>query len=283
MANPITIPSGAFVIPVNLSSSWKTFTLPVVSTNPGRLIIFKDLFGNAATSTIRLSTIGLDRIERSNVSSMVLSNTYGAWWFQNDGRTNWFLADAYLNTAAIVQPGPGFLPGLYVKAYANTGSIPNSNGPPTSSGSANSWGALLTTTFNGNIFAGSNTPGPSSYIYYGNNFGIAPSGNNNYSLIATGLFYSAGGGTIVFQMETDDGMLVNFNNSSALLNWNQQGQTTYTSGTITLPAGYTPITIRWYDTGGGGASLFRWNINGTGYTSNGTGVFFFAQSNITQV
>ncbi len=280
---PRTIPTSAFLVPINTFSTVKTFTLPVASTNAGRLLILKDYLGFASSNVIRLSTIGLDKIERSNVSSMTLSNAFGAYWFQNDGINKWFLADAYLNTAVIVQPGPGFFPGLYVKTYANTGSIPNSNGPPTSSGSGNNWGALLTTTFNGNIFAGSNTPGPSSYIYYGNNFGVAPSGNNNFSYIATGLFYSAAGGTVLFQMETDDGMLINFNNGAALVNWNQQGQTTYTSGTITLPAGYTPITIRWYDTGGGGASLFRWNINGTGYTSNGTGVFFYALSNITQV
>lgn len=101
MAQPITIPSNAYIIPVNLSSSWKTFTLPVVSTNAGRMIIFKDMFGNAANSTLRLSTIGLDRIERSNVSSMALSNSYGAWTFLNDGLTNWFLMDAYRNSLYI--------------------------------------------------------------------------------------------------------------------------------------------------------------------------------------
>ena len=104
MAQPITIPNGAMIIPVNLSSSFKTFTLPTVSTNPGRTIIFKDMFGNAANSTLRLSTLGLDRIERSNVSSMVLSNAYGAWTFMNDGITNWFLTNAYLNSLFITLP-----------------------------------------------------------------------------------------------------------------------------------------------------------------------------------
>lgn len=106
MATPITIPSNAYIIPVNLSSSWKTFTLPVVSTNAGRMIIFKDMFGNAANSTIRLSTIGLDRIERSNVSSMALSNAFGAWTFLNDGLTNWFLMDAYRNSLFIALQTP---------------------------------------------------------------------------------------------------------------------------------------------------------------------------------
>jgi hypothetical protein len=104
MAQPITIPGNAYIIPVNLSSTWKTFTLPVVSTNAGRILIFKDMFGNAANSTLRLSTIGLDRIERSNVSSLTLSNTFGAWTFMNDGLTNWFLTNAYSNTFFFVPP-----------------------------------------------------------------------------------------------------------------------------------------------------------------------------------
>jgi hypothetical protein len=282
MAQPITIPSNAFLIPVNLSSSFKTFTLPVVSTHSGRMIIFKDMFGNAANSTLRLSTIGLDRIERSNVSSMVLSNSYGAWTFMNDGVTNWFLTNAYLNSISIVQPQPPYLPGLWMKNYANTGSVPNSNGPPASSGGSG-WGAPLTTTFVGGIYAGSNTPGATSIVYYGNNFGIYPTGNGNFSYTAYGFFYSAAPGTIQFQMETDDGMRIDFNGVNMLNQWQQQGQTGYTSGSVSLPAGYTPLIIRWYDTGGGGASLFRWSINGAAYTSNGVGSLFYSSANITQL
>jgi hypothetical protein len=280
---PRSIPSSAFLVPINTYSSIKTFTLPTVSTNPGRLLILKDYLGYAATNNIRISTLGLDRIERSNVSSMTLSNDYGAYWFQNDGITNWFLTDAYLNTAAILQPTPPWLPGVYVKTYANTGSIPNSNGPATSAGSSGNWGALLTTTFVGSPYNGSNTPGGSSVFYYGNNFGVFPSGNGNFSYIARGSFFSATSGTIQFIMETDDGMRVDFNNVNVLNQWQQQGQTGYTSAVLSLPAGYTPLLVRWYDTGGGGASLLRWSINGGGYTSNGTGVLFYAQSNITQV
>lgn len=113
MATPLSVPSNAFFIPVNLSSSFKTFTLPVVSTNPGRMIIFKDAFGNAVNSSLRLSTIGMDRIERSTVSSLVLSNAFGAWTFANDGLSTWYLTEAYLNTlvySAAIDSGAG----LYV-------------------------------------------------------------------------------------------------------------------------------------------------------------------------
>jgi len=49
-----------------------------------------------------------------------------------------------------------------------------------------------------------------------------------------------------------------------------------------LPAGYTPIVIRWYDTGGGGQSILWHNINNAGYNMDGTGVYYYAPSNITQ-
>jgi hypothetical protein len=279
---PRTIPTNAFLVPINTFSTVKTFTLPTVSTNPGRLLILKDYLGYSGINTIRLSTLGLDRIERSNVSSMTLSNTYGAWWFQNDGITNWFLTTAYLNSIGIVQPTPPYLPGLWMKNYANTGSIPDSNGPPTASGGSG-WGAPLTTTFVGGIYAGSNTPGATSVVYYGNNFGIYPSGNGNFSYTAYGFFYSAASGTIQFQMETDDGMRIDFNGVNMLNQWQQQGQTGYTSASVSLPVGYTPLRIRWYDTGGGGASLFRWSINGAAYSSNGTGIFYYAASNVSQL
>jgi len=110
MAQPITIPTNTFLVTLNTLSTFKTVTLPVVSTNPGRILVLKDMFGNASVSTIRLSTIGLDRIERSNISSMVLSNAYAAYWFGNDGITNWFLTDAYLNSMVLVQPQVGWLP-----------------------------------------------------------------------------------------------------------------------------------------------------------------------------
>ena len=99
---PRDIPTSAFVVPINTYSTIKTFTLPTVSTNPGRMLILKDYLGYASFNNIYLSTTGLDRIERPTVSSMILSNSYGAWTFMNDGITNWFLTHAYLNTLGIL-------------------------------------------------------------------------------------------------------------------------------------------------------------------------------------
>lgn len=128
MASPISIPSNAFLIPVNLSSSFKTFTLPVVSTNPGRMLIFKDSFGAAPFSTLRLSSVGLDRIERSTISSIALSNRYGAWTFTNDGFTQWLLTEAYFNTLALIQPTGDSLYAFTSITFTNA-TATGSNGP----------------------------------------------------------------------------------------------------------------------------------------------------------
>lgn len=132
MAQPIIIPNNSLILPVNLSSSWKTLTLPAVSTNPGRFLILKDVYGNAANSTLRLSTTGLDTIERSNVYSVILSNSYGAWWFTNDGISRWFLADAYLNSfaliasaAAVLPLNPGVRYSFLSANYSGTGNVTN--------------------------------------------------------------------------------------------------------------------------------------------------------------
>jgi hypothetical protein len=77
-------------------------------------------------------------------------------------------------------------------------------------------------------------------------------------------------------------MVVFFNGVNVLSSWTPQGDTQYTSGVLTLPAGYTPVVSRWFDTGGGGISLLRTNINGGGFTENGTGRYFYLASNITQ-
>lgn len=172
MAQPLAIPSNVTVIPVNLSSTWKTFTLPVVSSNQGRILIFKDYYGASANSSIRLSTIGLDRIERSSVSSMVLSQTFGAWTFMNDGLTNWFLTDVYNNTFPIFLNKGANIPksvsglSLWLDATdpTNGGAIPSAN-------------SVVTTWFDksglGNNLTGYNNPTFLTSPYRMSNFSAA--------------------------------------------------------------------------------------------------------------
>lgn len=146
--------------------------------------------------------------------------------------------------------------------YANTGSIPDRSGPTDAGGNGTNWGSIIQA-------AQALNP-----IYFGNNLGVYIAGQGNYSALTTGFVYSASVGTIQFQGITDDGLIVNFNGTNVIDQYQQQGSTTYYSGTLTLPAGYTPIRITWYDTGGGGDYRINFSINGGAYISDGTGVFY---------
>ena len=159
-----------------------------------------------------------------------------------------------------------YLPLLFTTFFANTGSIPNRSGPVIAGGNGTNWGSIIQA-------AQALDP-----IYFGNNHGVSIAGNANYSAITTGFVYSASVGTIQFQGVTDDGLIVNFNGVDVIDQYQQQGATTYYSGSRTLPAGYTPIRITWYDTGGGGAYDIYFSINGAAYTNAGTGVYFHLAS-----
>ena len=259
---PIAISSNVMVIPVNLSSMSKTFTLPVVSTNQGRMLIFKDYYGNSANSTIRLSTIGLDRIERSGVSSMALSQTFGAWTFMNDGATKWFLTDVYQNTLPI-EIMTSYLPGLWTRFYNLTGD-PSINGPGNSG-----WGNLIGTS---GVYNPINFQDGDSRIGQSDQVGI----------ISKGYMYSPTTTVVTFRTVSDDGIVVYFNGTAVLQNWTYHGDTQDNSASVTLPAGYTPIEMRFFEWGGGFTCELYWSIGSTGtFVSNTTGVMFYDKKSLT--
>ena len=117
MSAPRTIPANTSLLLVGTSSFSKTFILPAISSNPGRLLIFKDIYGSFFTSSVFLSTTGMDGFE-NNVCTMTLKTNYGAWTFMNDGLTNWHLIDTYKNTLAI----KGIVPNVLRIDYAWYGS-----------------------------------------------------------------------------------------------------------------------------------------------------------------
>ena len=100
-----TIPTSAFVVQLDVTSTIKTVTLPVVSTNPGRMLIIKDSYGKSGASTIVLSTVGSDRFEMSSCSTFILSQAYGSWTLLNDAVNTWYLSEFYRNTLTIAS-GP---------------------------------------------------------------------------------------------------------------------------------------------------------------------------------
>ena len=92
------------VIAVDSTLSSKTLALPAASTVRGTSLTIKDNFGHSGTNPINLITTGIDRIDLSNVSTVSLSQNYGAWTFTNDGATRWLLADYYSNNLTIYAP-----------------------------------------------------------------------------------------------------------------------------------------------------------------------------------
>jgi hypothetical protein len=155
---------------------------------------------------------------------------------------------------------------LMTTFYANTGNIPDASGPTDQGGNGSYWGSIIQTAQALNPIA------------FGNNLGVSINGNANYSCITTGYVYSATTTTIQFLGYTDDGLIVNFNSTNVIYQYQRQGSTAYYSSTVTLPAGYTPIRITWYDSGGGGDYRIYFSINGAGFINDGTGVFYHLTS-----
>ncbi len=184
---PRSIPSNAFVVPVNTYSTIKTLTLPNISTNVGKMLIFKDYLGYAGSNAIRLSTTGLDNIENVNVRSMVLSNAYGAWSFMNDGINKWFLTNAYLNSLVIVSAA--------TVSIVTTGLINNVDAATYTSGST--WTALVgnNQTLFGSGTTTTTTPGGSNAIVFnGSGYGLDTTGYASSSIASFTMdlwFYAA--------------------------------------------------------------------------------------------
>ena len=223
-----TIPMSAFVVQLDVTSTIKTLTLPVVSTNAGRMLVIKDTFGKSGASTIVLSTVGTDRFEMSSCSTFALSHNYGSWTLLNDAVNTWYLSEFYRNTLTVAS-GPisigssGFSPrsiatiSLWLDARDpnNNGTLP-SNGSVVStwvdkSGLGNNLTGISNPTFvtspsrmsnfSGAYFSGT---APTSYlmtlfiVYYdNNNDGCAPVYTEypGAPSSVTGLFANCGGTT----------------------------------------------------------------------------------------
>ena len=88
---------------VNTLTTNKIIYLPAASTvGAGRLFYIKDICGNAARSSIYISTIGMDRIEnRFQPSTLyaLMSTNYGSILMAPDGALNWYFLQHYHRNA----------------------------------------------------------------------------------------------------------------------------------------------------------------------------------------
>ena len=146
---------------------------------------------------------------------------------------------------------------LWTRFY-NITSDPSINGPGSSG-----WGSLIGTAgaYNPINFQDSDARiGQSDYV----------------GVISKGFMYSATTTVVTFRTNSDDGIVVFFNGVNVLQNWTYHGDTINNSASVTLPAGYTPIELRFFEWGGGFTCELYWSVGSTGtYVSDGTGVMFY--------
>ena len=112
----INFPLATTSLFVNTLTTNKIIYLPAASTvGAGRLFYIKDICGNAARSSIYISTIGMDRIENRHQPSTLyalMSTNYGSVLMAPDGALNWYFLQHYhrnaissLGSAAVVASG----------------------------------------------------------------------------------------------------------------------------------------------------------------------------------
>jgi hypothetical protein len=146
---------------------------------------------------------------------------------------------------------------LWTRFYNITSSGPSTNGPGSSG-----WGSLIGT-------AGAYNP----INYQDGDSRIGQS--DQVGVISKGFMYSASATVVTFRTVSDDGILVIFNGTNVINNWTLHGDTTDTSASVTLPAGYTPIELRFFEWGGGFTCELYWSVGSTGtYVSDGTSRMF---------
>jgi hypothetical protein len=208
----------------------------------------------SGAANVKITTFGLN-------TGLILSNavTNGSGTFTVDSNSNLYWNG---NLVASGTPPVSYANFLLTTFYSPTGG-PDRSGPPGTGGNGNDWGSVIQS-------AQALNP-----INFGNNNGYYPGGYGNYSAFTSGYVYAATAGTIQFYGITDDGLDIQYNGTAVIPGaYHPQGSTGYTSPVLTLPAGYTPIRIVWYDSGGGGDYRILYSLNGGGFTNDGTGVFY---------
>jgi hypothetical protein len=163
----------------------------------------------------------------------------------------------------VTAPDSGYSNFLWTRFYNLTGD-PSINGPGSSG-----WGSLIGT-------AGAYSP----INYQDSDSRIGQS--DFVGVVSKGFMYSATQTVVTFRTLSDDGIVVIFNGSNVIQNWTYHGDTTDTSASVTLPAGYTPIELRFFEWGGGFTCELSWSVGSTGsYVSDGTSRMYHTNASKT--
>jgi hypothetical protein len=265
MATPVYPPTLTTNILVNTRTTPKIVYLPAASTiGPGRLVFVKDICGNAANSSIYLSTTGLDTFEnrfRPSTLYALMSTNFQAVLLAPDGILNWMILQNYNANAITRYTGftPAQIAGLLVWTDASTLNLANNTTLSTwtnggSQGTVNCTGTYLTNQLNGKgivrlttaqTWAPVSQPNPSAYSMFfvtrqrgGTNGRVLQGSTGNY------LYGYWGGRKNVLYVENNPGPYnlgsasdsawdfyshTRTQNSSYIFNYN--GSTTYSGAT----------------------------------------------------
>jgi hypothetical protein len=105
-------------------------------------------------------------------------------------------------------------------------------------------------------------------------YDLRASGMVNFQAIAVGTVYSPVATTIQFRTRSDDGVVIILNNALVHSVWTANGDQSLTSTAVALPAGFTPITVRHFDSGANAFFDLSWSIGGAAFTADGYGVMY---------
>jgi hypothetical protein len=135
---------------------------------------------------------------------------------------------------------------IYTRFYAITVTSPTA--PSTSGPGSTGWGSEVGKSGNYPINFLNAIPGISYTDYVG--------------LVSSGYIYSPINTTIQFLSISDDGIIVNFNSQTVINDWSYHSPTTDTSAVYTLPIGYTPIQVLFFNGQGGLQCTLKYSVGG---------------------
>ena len=130
-------------------------------------------------------------------------------------------------------------------------------------------GGLLGEYYNGMALAGApvgeRVDGPVDFDWATGAPGVAGIGVDGFSVEWNGFVRVTDSGNYRFRTVSDDGVRLWVNNQLLIDHWDDHGPATDTSGNINLTAGEAyPITLQYYENGGGALIRLHWNPPGGG-------------------
>lgn len=178
----INFPIATTSLFVNTLNTNKIIYLPAASTiGAGRLFYIKDICGNAANSSIYISTTGMDRIEnrfQPSTAYAFMSTNYGSVLMAPDGALNWyFLQHFYKNPAPKYTPSTvtgGFTPltvsGIGLQVWLDGADPAGTGTAPVDSSTVSTWVDKSGNGYNFTASSAATYSAANKALYFNNNY-----------------------------------------------------------------------------------------------------------------